>query len=96
VDYLVGEHGKDCIYTVALELKRHSLGGGDVRNWEFRNFPCLCPEIFSLPPIEQNFMVVCCLRNSDLTLINPTFGNIREYWKEGLLILMLHFGMHEA
>jgi hypothetical protein len=96
VNYLVGEHGKDCIYTVAWELKRHSLRGGDERIWDFRNFPCRCPDIVSLPPWEENFMAVCCLRNSDLTFIDPTFGNLREYWKDGLLILMLDYGMHEA
>jgi hypothetical protein len=67
-----------------------------VRIWDFRNFTCLCPEIFSLPPIDQNYMIVCYLRNLNLTLINPTFGNLREYWKESLLVLMLSFGMQEA
>jgi hypothetical protein len=93
---LSGVDGKACIYfSSGCESIRHSMENWHAKRWDFRTFTCWCPEV-NLSPKVQNLMIICCLRNSNLTLINPTFGNLRKYRKKRVLTSMMYFGMHEA
>jgi len=78
------------------EWEKHSLSKMELRVWDFREFTCLCLDLYSLEFTEMIFMIASSLNSSTMNVIKPTFGKLNEQLRERLLAFIVRMKLHEC
>jgi len=68
----------------------------ELRDWDSREFTCLCLELSSLEFTEMICMIASFLKSSTMSVIKPTFSKLNEQLRERLLAFIVRMKLHEC